>query len=57
MLFMTGRWEFFRDTLDEVRKKPPAIAPFERAYLQDDTGRVLELRSAVTAGFVGVFPK
>lgn len=54
-MLMTSRWEFFRDTLDAVAKNPPLIAPFERGYLQDDTGRVLEIRSDGTAAFVGMF--
>ncbi len=56
-LLMTGRWEFFRDTLDDVRNSPPPIEPFECAYLQNDTGRVLELRSGGRADFVGMFAK
>lgn len=43
-LLMTDRWEFFRQTVDAVATAPPSIALFQRCYLADDSGRMLELR-------------
>lgn len=54
-LIMTDRWEFLRGTLDAVAASPPQIAPFERCYLADDGGRVLELRDGSAPVFVGIF--
>ncbi len=33
----------------------PQIAPLERCYLADDSGRLLELRVSTTPAFVGIF--
>jgi len=50
-LLLTDRWEFLRGTLDAVATLNPPIGPFERCYLADDAGRVLELRSNVPPVF------
>jgi hypothetical protein len=54
-LIVTDRWDFFRDTLNAVAASPPSVAPFERCYLADDSGRLLELRPNAPPAFVGTF--
>ncbi|SRR5579875_1060550 len=57
VLLLTDRWEFLRNTLNEVATLTPPIDPFERCYLTDDSGRVLELRRNGYAVFTGMFAK
>jgi hypothetical protein len=54
-LIVTDRWDFFRDTLNDVAAAPPQIAPFARCYLADDSGRLLVLRPPSAPTFVGIF--
>jgi hypothetical protein len=43
-LLLTDRWEHLRDTISGLSTTVIPLAPFDRCYVADDTGRVLEFR-------------
>ena len=55
MMNLTDRWNFTRKTLTALRSESLDIEPFERCYIADDEGRLLELRQGGSIAFAGMF--
>jgi hypothetical protein len=55
MMNLTDRWNFTRKTLDNLCSERLDIEPFERCYVADDEGHVLEVRKGGSFAFTGMF--
>lgn len=55
MMNLTDRWNFSRKTLEQLLSEHLNIEPFERCYIADDMGRLLEVLRDGSIAFTGMF--
>jgi hypothetical protein len=55
MMNLTDRWNFTRKTLEKLSSESLDIEPFERCYIADDEGHLLEVRQGGSIAFAGMF--